>query len=431
LPPATHEPRDSARPRPAPRVALVLAGGAARGAYEVGVVRYLLEDLARTLGHPVNLDVLCGTSVGAINVCALAATADEPRARSQRLANAWSSLRMEDVLQPDGREIFRLARSALFRTPANDADGPRHGAVLDPTGLSRLIEAAIPFDAISDNLRAGHLAALTVSTTHVGSGRTVVFVQRREGSLPRWSRDPTVVPRAAKIRAEHALASAAIPLMFPAVRIDGEFHCDGGLRQNVPLSPARRLGASRLIVVNPRHVNGETEPVADPQPFPGPFFLLGKALNALLLDRIDNDIDRLKRITRILEAGTARYGPGFVDEINQTLGYGPGRALRPLHAVLVRASRDIGALAADFVRSSIFRARASGLLVRALARLGEGESAREADLLSYLLFDGEFAGQLMELGRADAAAQGEELRRLFDEEYRDDEADDVDEEPGG
>ena len=119
--------------------------------------------------------------------------------------------------------------------------------------------------------------------------------------------------RPVPISAEHALASAAVPFLFPAVRIDNTFYCDGGLRQNVPLSPARRLGADGLIVVNPRYIPAEPPPaeVANERlrDYPGPFFLLGKALNALLLDRIDADIDRLHRINLILEAGQRRYGP--------------------------------------------------------------------------------------------------------------------------
>src|SRR5678815_5790316 len=119
------------------------------------------------------------------------------------------------------------------------------------------IRDRIPFEKIDENIAAGRLEAISVSTTHVGSGKTVVFVQRREGTLPTWNNDPTIEPRAVKIRLEHALASAALPILFPAVKLGNEYHCDGGLRQNVPLSPARRLDADGLIVVNPRHMDGD------------------------------------------------------------------------------------------------------------------------------------------------------------------------------
>ena len=123
----------------------------------------------------------------------------------------------------------------------------------------------IPFAAIDDHLQRGRFDALTVSTTHVASGRTVVFVHRAQRDLPPWSLDPTITPRAARITREHAFASAAIPILFRAVRLDGEFHCDGGLRQNVPLSPARRLGARGVIVVNPRFIGAQPRGGAPPR----------------------------------------------------------------------------------------------------------------------------------------------------------------------
>jgi NTE family protein len=193
------------------------------------------------------------------------------------------------------------------------------------------------------------------------------------------------------------------------VKLEGSFHCDGGLRQNVPLSPARRLGAARVLVVNPRHV--ATTPLDDlggEDLFPGPLFVLGKTLNALLLDRIDTDLARLETINRILEAGSRVSGPGFVESLNGELGFAPGTGFRPLRALLVRASQDIGRMAAEFVRTPKFAANA-GLSGRLIRRLAEPESRNEADLLSYVLFDGDFAGQLIELGRADARARHAEL----------------------
>ncbi len=399
--------------------ALVLAGGAARGAYEVGVVRHVVEDVARSLGRDVPLDLLCGTSVGAINVCALAAWADEPRRRAERLESHWTSLSISDVVRFEPREIFDMFRGLVGRARPPKPGDTRRGGVLDPRGLEAVITRAIGFDRIREHLRAGLLEGVSVSATHVATGRTMVFVQRRRAGLPSWGSDPTTAARAVELRAEHALASAAIPLLFPAVKIDGHFFSDGGLRQNVPLSPARRLGADALVVVNPRHVSAPgivaaADGAANETAFPGPLFLLGKTLNALLLDRIDADIDRLERINQLLDAGTRRYGATYLDDLNHELGNPPDRAVRPLRAVLVRASRDIGAMAAEFVRSPVFARRTRGLLERLMRRLAEGEARNQADFLSYLLFDGEFARQLVELGRADAAAQHEELCGLFD-----------------
>jgi NTE family protein len=241
-------------------VGLVLAGGSARAAYEVGVVRYILEDVARALGRDVPLDVLCGTSAGSINACMLAAHADKPAERAAMLAKRWTDLELEDVVRPAGKEILHMAGRMLGRTarPAPGSRPGRRGGMFDPSGVERIVQAAVRFESIAEHMRAGRLRALSISTTHVASGRTVIFVQRREGGVPAWGTDPTMLARAAEIRAEHVLASAAVPLLFPAVEIDGQFYCDGGLRQNVPLSPARRLGADSLIVVNPRYIREQS-----------------------------------------------------------------------------------------------------------------------------------------------------------------------------
>src|ERR1019366_7693821 len=148
------------------------------------------------------------------------------------------------------------------------------------------------------------------------------------------------------------------------VRIDGEYNCDGGLRQNVPLSPARRLGADAVLVVNPRRIDeeglAEKNPAVEEQ-FPSPFFLLGKTLNALLLDRIDTDLARLEGINRILAAGGRAYGDDFCKNLNHELGYPQGHGLRPMHATLVRASEDIGKMASEYVQSTHF-SRVGGFL---------------------------------------------------------------------
>jgi NTE family protein len=401
------------------RVALVLAGGAARGAYEVGVVQYVLEEVAAALGRELRFDILCGTSVGALNACGLAAWAHEGKGAVRRMVDVWHGLKLDTVVRTDVRSMLGALRLRSGDLPA------REGGILDPSGIEKVVHDAIPFERIDQHLAAGHLDALTVSTTHVQSGRTVVFVQTKSGKLPPWSADPTIEPRIAAIRAPHALASAAIPILFRSVRIDGEFHCDGGLRQNVPLSPARRLGADALLVINPRFVEppraGKKRPsyaplgpddVTEEEAFPGPLFLLGKTLNALLLDRIDTDLARLESVNKILDAGERAYGSAFVDHLNVSLGYAPGRGLRPMRAILVRASQDIGVLAADYVRANA--ASMTGLTGRLMRRLASGAGdPNESDLLSYVLFDGPFSKQLIDLGWSDAKSRHDELVDFF------------------
>jgi NTE family protein len=416
MPPA---PPSTPLPPSTSRVGLVLAGGSARAAYEVGVVRYIVEDVARALGKSVPIDVISGTSAGSINAAMLAAHADRPAERGAMLAQRWTSLAIDDVVRPSPRQILPIVGRMFGRAARRGARSRERGGIFDPSGIERIVRDAVPFGAIADHMRNGHLAALSISTTHVASGRTVVFVQRREGGTPRWGSDPTMVVQEARIEAVHALASASVPLLFPAVEIDGQFYCDGGLRQNVPLSPARRLGADHLIVVNPRYIRGDvptgavSKEVAHERErfYPDPLFVVGKAMNALLLDRIENDIRRLEKLNAVLEAGTRRFGPMFVAALNDELGRGGEGALRPLEVVYIRASEDIGVLAGDFVRSPEFAKRVKGLLGRVMRRAVEGES--EADFVSYVLFDGEFAGRLIEIGRSDARARHDQLVAFF------------------
>jgi NTE family protein len=396
--------------------ALVLAGGAARGAYEVGVIRHVLEALPRDLGREIPLEILCGTSVGAINISVLAALADRGAARAESLAQRWSDLRIERVLKPDGCQVLALAAGMAGVRTRRRTRGATLGGILDPSGLERML-AEIPFARIEAHLQSRLLDTVAVSTTEVETGRTVVFVATDGRPLPLWHDDPTLVARTDIIGPSHALASAAIPPLFPAVRIGGQFYCDGGLRQNVPLAPALHLGATGMLVISPHHIPPEppSAPVARERErdFSAPLFLVGKTLSALLLDRIDTDIDRTRQITAILEAATRRCGPGFVSDLNRELaatGRGP---LRPVHIHLVRPSRSIAGMAAEFVRTQGFARRIKGVVGRVLRTLAESEGPSEADLLSYLLFDGEFARLLMDLGLADARAQHDELCSFF------------------
>jgi len=385
----------------------------------VGVARYVLEELPKVFGRDLPIDVICGTSAGAINGCHLAAFADVPRRRATLLADRWRALSVEHILRPDPVELVALIRELAGARPKPLWGRKPRGGLVDPSGLIQVLTDAIPFERIDDHVGAGLLFAASVSTTHIGTGRTVVFSHQDE-RLDRWGAHPTMERRPARLRLKHALASAAIPFVFPAVPIDGQVYCDGGLRQNVPLSPARRLGADHLIVVTPHHLaSSDSYPEAPVSTsghpvFPGPAFLMGKMLNAVLLDRLDGDVDRLRRINQILDAGEREFGPGFVAALNRQLvavGDGP---LRRLSTVVVRASADLGALCAKYVRSEAFAQNVKGLTGRAVRRMAGTDSDEETDLLSYLLFDGTFAGQLIALGEEDARAQHDELCELFE-----------------
>ena len=399
-----------------PKVGIVLSGGGSRGAYEAGILHYLRTDLARRLGRHVPIDIVTGTSVGAINAAFIAATAEDPVAQAERIAGAWRELRIEELISLKAKDVLRAAKMMLGGDPPPPAPGSfRYGGLLDTSGLERFVVRHIPWRGIDRNLRERHVTAISVSATHVGTGHTVVFLSSADPVPREWSRDPFVRHRAARIGPRHVLASAAIPMLFPAVKIGEEFFTDGGLRQNTPMSPAIRLGADRMLLVSLRHVASQPKALQreNVEAFPKPLFLAGKALNALLLDHTEYDLARMQRINLILEAGTASFGDKFEDMMNQALTKLRGAPLRRIQAVHIRPSEDIGMLAAEFVSSG--RMRVQGRVARRLIeRLAAGEARHESDLLSYLLFDGNFAAQLIDLGRQDAAKKADELAALFD-----------------
>lgn len=401
------------RPR-RPKIGFVLAGGGSRGAYEAGIIHYIRTDLTKQVGRPLPIDIVTGTSVGAINAAFLAATVHEPAAQAEQIVSAWRSLRIEELLGLKAGDLIRAGRMLLGADPPTPRPGSfRYGGLLDTSGLERFVIRTIPWRGIEHNLRSGRLHAISVSATQVATGHTVVFLSSSQPVPHEWSRDPFVRHRATRIGPRHVLASAAIPMLFPAVKIGDSYFTDGGLRQNTPMSPAIRLGADRLLLVSLRHVARAEPPelLRDrEEQYPKPLFLAGKALNALLLDHTEYDLMRMQRINQILEAGHASFGDQFGHMMNGELQRLRGAPVRRIHAVHIRPSVDIGALAAQFVRER--RVKVYGSLARRLIqRLSTGT---ESDLLSYLLFDGHYCSELIELGRRDAAQKAEELAALFD-----------------
>jgi NTE family protein len=206
------------------------------------------------------------------------------------------------------------------------------------------------------------------------------------------------------------LASASIPLLFPPVPVGGQLYMDGGLRQNTPLAPALRLGATHVLVVGTsRRVRGVAPEESGAQPTTA--FVLGKIMNALLLDHLDNDLGQVELVNELLECGTAAYGERFVADLNSAAARRGRRQVHPVRTLIVRPSIALGALGGEFLRSHTVRTRSQ--LARRL--LEWFDSGREADLASYLLFDGAFTKQLVELGRADARAQRQSLGDFFAE----------------
>jgi NTE family protein len=388
------------------RMAMILSGGGARGAYEVGVLSYVFDDLTRMRGGPPRIDILSGTSVGAINACYVAAHLADPVLGLRRLVHLWEELELRTVLGFGLKQVISIPRLFL--------GGGTGAGLFDVTPMSDLVHREISWRAVTRVLRRRQLRALSISTTEVATGRTVVFMQTSPDLVIPATAPPRTLFRADHIGPQHALASAAIPLLFPPVKIGSELYLDGGLRQNTPISPALRLGATHIFTVgSSREVNGVRVYEGKPKQSraPGAAFLLGKILNAFLLDHVDVDLELLNRLNRVIEDGGRAFGESFVQSMSREAQKRGAPAYRFVHNLTVRPSEDIGRLASEHVNRGRFRG--DPLVAKRLFQILDMGVGDEADLASYLLFDGAFCKQLIEMGRADAKARREDLLAFF------------------
>ncbi len=405
-----------------PKRAIVLSGGGARGAYEAGVLRYLFDDFPERTGLTPKFDIACGTSVGAIHACYLAATAEGVPGRGQRLVDIWRDLNVDEVFHFTASSLMSLPRKILSvrRLAGQLKAGQRPDrlfGLLDTGPLEKLVLEAIPWQNLRRNLRAGLIEAVCVAATQIATGRAVVFVEQLSNDLPSWITETNIRMQPIRLMPVHALASAAIPLLFPAVRVGSRYYADGGLRLNTPLAPAVRMGANRVLVIGLSHgvrpsVN---EALAQQRTagFGNPMFLFGKVLNALMLSPLDADLARLHFVNEIIDNGEEAYGPDFLDRLNTAARRRETRAIQRITDLTIRPSADLGLLAGNLVSGEQGDLELSPFHRIFMKAFGSDAKPQEADLLSYLLFDKNFTEPLAELGHADAMAREDELVAFF------------------
>lgn len=405
-------------PRP-DKAALVLSGGGARGAYEVGVMSGLVEVLGLGEAGTAPFDVFAGTSVGAINATYFAAHADRGDLGVAGLVNTWESLELSRDLRLDPAGLLGWPRSLPFLSwPRRErADlGEHYGrALLDPRPLERIVEGAIPWPKLASNVREGIVRALMVSALDVAGGRTTMFAHLAEGTTVVPSKDRRRVQREGPVTSEHVLASAAIPMLYPARRIGDAYYCDGGLRFNTPIAPALRAGSTRLVVVSLLHPVPPASRLRHAlAQYPNPMFLLGKVLNALLLDPVDYDLQVLSRLNLLIEVLEQTLTPSDFAEVQRVIEQERGLRYRHVRTLVFRPSADIGVLAGEYLREDHPRWRGPAkLLGKALRGARSIGQFVETDLGSFLLFDGGFARALIDLGRRDVTHRADEVRTFF------------------
>jgi NTE family protein len=401
------------------RVSLVLSGGGARGAYEVGVLAFLFEEVVPHLPPGFEFDVVSGTSVGAIHAAYVAASAHlEGRDRARRLIETWQEMEVSNVLRLSVTDLVGVPMRVLGiarRARRMGSGAEVMGGLVDVAPLERLVQERIPWSRLQENLATTGPGALCVSCTQVRSGWVTVFMDGRLADPAPWSHDPHAHALHHEITARHVRASAAIPFLFPAVRIGDRYYVDGGLRMNTPLAPALRLGADRVLVVGLKHAPtpGHEHPPYPEEVITQPAFLLGKVLNALMLDQLEYELQRMELVNSLIDRGRELYGGDFLAKINVAVRERRGVDYRRVATTVLRPSRDVGGLAAECLRRG-GGVRSMGVLPALLARLAQrGVPEGEADLLSYLFFDRCFTRELIQLGREDARARRDELLELL------------------
>jgi NTE family protein len=287
--------------------------------------------------------------------------------------------------------------------------------LVDITPLERLVDERIPWQRLRANVEAGRPGALCVACTDIHTGIVTVFIDGALADTRAWESDQYAQAIPAEITSRHVRASAAIPFLFPAVRVGDAYYLDGGMRVNTPLTPALRLGANKVLVIGLKCAPGKERISAEAKrAITQPAYVLGKMMNVLILDQLEHELRRVDTINTLLEGASDALGHGCIDAITRAVRAKRGIEYRQVDTVVVRPSQDIGAIAADAYHRGSREPRSRGLLPRLLARSAlRGVPRHEADLFSYLFFDASFTQPLVELGRADARRQEEEILRLL------------------
>jgi NTE family protein len=373
---------------PKPRAGLVLTGGGARAAYQVGVVKAVRDVLGSPTRNP--FPILCGTSAGAINVATLAVFADNFARATANLLEVWENMHCDQVYRTDAWSIMKTGARWLAALMLIARRNPV--SLLDPAPLQAMLQKHLAFERIQDHIDSGALYAVCVTASGYTSGQSVSFFQGGSG-LEGWERNQRI-GAAVTLKLEYLLASASLPFIFPAVKVHREYFGDGSMRQIAPVSPALHLGADRVLIVGTGRQTLD-QARARSNIYPSLAQIAGHALNSIFLDSLMVDIERLERINR-----TVSLIP------RERLEQG-GVQLRPIKVLFITPSQPIERIATRFLhelpRPVRFILRPTG----ALNRSG-------SNLLSYLLFEESFCRALIDLGYQDTMAREAEVKAFFD-----------------
>lgn len=382
---------------------LILSGGGARAAYQVGVLAGIADLLPVGARNP--FPVIVGTSAGAINAVKLASGATQFRTAIHELTDFWQSFRSHQVLRSDWSGVIRQALRFFGRSLLGIGRKQVPVALLNSSPLKALLTERLNLSGIDEAIESRHLRAVAVTAFGYESGQAVTFYQGK-GTIDSWLRHRRIgLPT--RLTVDHLLASSAIPLLFAPVKLEDEYFGDGAVRQSAPISPALHLGANRVLVVgvsgNPRGPGANVavkRTVSGAQPSLAQ--ISGHMLNSTFIDSLESDIELLERLNLLSRMLPTPPEPS--PQISQQPT--PVQSLAPVEVLVISPSQPLDEIAARHRRE----------LPPALRTFLRGPGATKtsgAGVLSYLLFESGYCSELIELGRRDAMAQREELMRFL------------------
>jgi NTE family protein len=371
-------------------LALVMSGGGARAAYQVGCLRTLAKHFP-----DITPQILTGVSAGAINAGFLASRHGALGQRLEELTELWCTLEPDKVFQVGS---FSLARNVM-RTGAKLVSGglltaPHTNALVDTSPLRKLLEERMggpdgKLRGVAENIEKGQLRALAITTSSYSTGQSITWVDGREIDL--WERAHRKSAHS-ELTIDHIMASSSLPIFFPAIRIGPHWYGDGGIRLTAPLSPAIHLGASRILAISTRYPKSRAEADASSiEDYPPPAQIIGVIFNAIFLDLFDADALTLTRVNKMIDCMPPKERGSF----------------RKIDLFMLRPSRDLGKLANDYESHlpHAFRFMTRGLGTR---------ETKSNDLLSLLMFQSDYLARLIEIGEQDAEARIDDIGRFLD-----------------